>query len=297
MSLINQKINNNNIFRNNITIPNNSKSSIYQNESLPTISYRKIPRINKINNRHNINPIKSPKLNKYLRSDLINPPSNDSIKHDFITKVIVENPPSTNDIIFILENYLKKNNSNSLYKSYYEPNTMLFSFEEEKVALDFINLLFKEKKTNPHFYKTNITVNLTEKKNKVKFPDINRKVAKEVLGRLYYGFGYEKKEKPKKKIYGNFSFGLESPFYYVNSKKIKKSMSESNSKEKNISSRILKEHKGDKFGYVGYDGKPLKSYKNFKINVLNTSYKPMSKFILRKDEKNKWMSPLDFKVY
>ena len=297
MSLINQKINNNYILRNNKTIPNNSKSSVYQNESLPTISYRKIPKINRINNRHNINPIKSPKLNKYLKSDLINPPSNDSIKHDFITKVFIENPPSPNDIIFILENYLKRNNINSLYKSDYEINTMIFSFEEEKVALDFINLLFKEKKTNPHFYKTNITVNLTEKKNKVKFPDINNKVAKEVLGRLYYGCGYEKKEKPKKKIYGNFSFGIESPFYYVNSKKIKKSMSESNSKEKNISSRILKEHKGDKFGYVGYDGKPLKSYKNFKINVLNTSYKPMSKFILRKDDKKKWMSPLDFKMY
>jgi hypothetical protein len=297
MSLINQKINNNYILRNNKTIPNNSKSSVYQNESLPTISYRKIPKINRINNRHNINPIKSPKLNKYLKSDLINPPSNDSIKHDFITKVFIENPPSPNDIIFILENYLKRNNINSLYKSDYEINTMIFSFEEEKVALDFINLLFKEKKTNPHFYKTNITVNLTEKKNKVKFPDINNKVAKEVLGRLYYGYGYEKKEKPKKKIYGNFSFGIESPFYYVNSKKIKKSMSESNSKEKNISSRILKEHKGDKFGYVGYDGKPLKSYKNFKINVLNTSYKPMSKFILRKDDKKKWMSPLDFKMY
>ena len=297
MSLINQKINNNYILRNNKTIPNNSKSSVYQNESLPTISYRKIPKINRINNRHNINPIKSPKLNKYLKSDLINPPSNDSIKHDFITKVFIENPPSPNDIIFILENYLKRNNINSLYKSDYEINTMIFSFEEEKVALDFINLLFKEKKTNPHFYKTNITVNLTEKKNKVKFPDINNKAAKEVLGRLYYGYGYEKKEKPKKKIYGNFSFGIESPFYYVNSKKIKKSMSESNSKEKNISSRILKEHKGDKFGYVGYDGKPLKSYKNFKINVLNTSYKPMSKFILRKDDKKKWMSPLDFKMY
>ena len=297
MSLINQKINNNYILRNNKTIPNNSKSSVYQNEFLPTISYRKIPKINRINNRHNINPIKSPKLNKYLKSDLINPPSNDSIKHDFITKVFIENPPSPNDIIFILENYLKRNNINSLYKSDYEINTMIFSFEEEKVALDFINLLFKEKKTNPHFYKTKITVNLTEKKNKVKFPDINNKVAKEVLGRLYYGYGYEKKEKPKKKIYGNFSFGIESPFYYVNSKKIKKSMSESNSKEKNISSRILKEHKGDKFGYVGYDGKPLKSYKNFKINVLNTSYKPMSKFILRKDDKKKWMSPLDFKMY
>ena len=140
-------------------------------------------------------------------------------------------------------------------------------------------------------------MNLTEKKNKMKFTDINNKIAKEVLGRLYYGLGYEKREKPQKKIYGNFCFGIDSPFYYVNSKKIKKSMSGPNSTEKNITKRVLKEHKGDKFGYVGYDGKPLKTYKNYKINLLNTSYKPMSKFILRKVDKKKWMSPLDFKMY
>ena len=37
-----------------------------------------------------------------------------------------------------------------------------------------------------------------------------------------YGLGYEKKEKPKKKILGNINFGMESPFYNVNKKKMKK---------------------------------------------------------------------------
>ena len=292
-----QKINNHISIKNLKTIQNNSQVYSNKEESLPVLSYRKIQKLNKLNIRRNLNPFKIPKINNSSKNIFLNLPSNGSIKHDFITKVIIENPPSQNDIIFILENYLKRNKCNSLYKSDYENNTMTLSFEEEKVALDFMNLIFKEKKNNPHFYRTNITVNLKEKKNKNKFPEINDKIAKEVLGRLYYGIGYEKKEKPKKKIYGNFSFGIDSPFYYVNSKKNKKSMSEPNSQEKNLNKRVLKEHKGDKFGYVGYDGKPLKSYKNFRINLLNTSYKPMSKFILRKEDRKKWMSPLDFKMY
>ena len=52
-------------------------------------------------------------------------------------------------------------------------------------------------------------MNLTEKKNKMKFPDINNKIAKEVLRRLYYSLGYEKREKPQKIIYGNFCFGID----------------------------------------------------------------------------------------
>ena len=294
---MNQKINNHISIKNLKTIQNNSQVYSNKKESLPVLSYRKIQKLNNLNIRRNLNPFKIPKINNSSKNIFLNLPSNGSIKHDFITKVIIENPPSQNDIIFILENYLKRNKCDSLYKSDYENNTMTLLFEEEKVALDFINLIFKEKKNNPYFYRTNITVNLKEKKNKNKFPEINDKIAKEVLGRLYYGIGYEKKEKPKKKIYGNFSFGIDSPFYYVNSKKNKKSMSEPNSQEKNLNKRVLKEHKGDKFGYVGYDGKPLKSYKNFRINLLNTSYKPMSKFILRKEDRKKWMSPLDFKMY
>ena len=43
----------------------------------------------------------------------------------------------------------------------------------------------------------------------MKFPDINNKIAKEVLRRLYYSLGYEKREKPQKIIYGNFCFGID----------------------------------------------------------------------------------------
>lgn len=296
MSLLKPKINNNYFQRNNQTLHTTSLSQIYQNESLPTISNIKIPKINKLYDKHNLNPLKSLNIKNSFKKVLLSP-TKESNKIDYITKITVENPPSLNDVEFVLENYIKRNKCNSKYKSYYDMNTMIFYFEEEKMAFDFMKLMFQEKKTNPYYQETKITANLYEKKNKNKFSDINNKIANEVLQRLFYGNGYVKKEKPKKKILGNYNFGIESPFYNVNSKRMKKNFSEINHNEKNLFKKMIKEHKGDKFGYIGYDGKPLKTYKKLKINLLNTSYKPISNFIVREENKNKWMSPLDFKIY
>ena len=295
MSFIDQLNNSKIYYRNNHTIQNNLLSDNNPEQFLPTIPIRNIPKSNRKSHINNLKLIQSSKIRKSFKNDILSP-SNNSNKHDFITKIIIENPPSPNDVSFILENYIYKNKVSSLYKSLYELNTMIFFFAEEKVALDFMKLLFQEKKYNPKYYNTKISINLMEQTKK-KLPDINQKIAREVLRRLYYGFGYEKKEKPKKKILGNINFGMESPFYNVNKKKMKKNRSEINSKEKNLFKKVLKEHKGDKFGYIGYDGKPLKSYKTLNINLLNTSYKPISSFIVRDVDKNKWMSPMDFKMY
>ena len=295
MSFIDQLNNSKIYYRNNHTIQNNLLSDNNPEQFLPTIPIRNIPKSNRKFHINNLKLIQSPKIRKSFKNDILSP-SNNSNKHDFITKIIIENPPSPNDVSFILENYIYKNKVSSLYKSLYELNTMIFFFAEEKVAIDFMKLLFQEKKYNPKYYNTKISINLMEQTKK-KLPDINQKIAREVLRRLYYGLGYEKKEKPKKKILGNINFGMESPFYNVNKKKMKKNRSEINSKEKNLFKKVLKEHKGDKFGYIGYDGKPLKSYKTLNINLLNTSYKPISSFIVRDVDKNKWMSPMDFKMY
>jgi len=309
MSLIEEKINKNIIQRNNQSLQKNSQSFNYKIESLPTISFHKIPKIKKINNPHNLKTIKSLSIKKSVKKILLNPIINNNIsddkqintnKTDYITKIIIENPPTRKEINFILENYLNKNKYESKYKSYYDNNTMIFLFEEEKVALDFMHLLFQEKQINPQYRYTTININLSEKKNKVSLPEINNKnkIAGEVLKRLYYGVGYEKREKPVKKIFGNFKFAIESPFYYVNSKRDKKSMSEVNSKEKNFFNKRLKGNSGDnKIGYFGIDEKVLKYNKNSRINLLNTSFKPSIKIIVRDEDKSKWMSPLDFKIY
>ena len=309
MSLIEEKINKNIIRRNNQTLQNNSQSFNYKIESLPTISFQKIPKIKKVNNPNNLKTIKSQTIKKAVKKILLSPISNlnnsddeqiNTNKTDYITKIIIENPPSVKNINFILENYLSKNKCESKYKSFYNNNTMMFMFEEEKIALDFMHLLFEEKQVNPQYRYTTININLSEKKNKLKLPEIKNKnrIASEVLKRLFYGVGYEKKEKPVKKNFGNFKFAIQSPFYYVNSKRDKKSMSELNSKEKNFFNKKLKGNFGDsKNGYFGIDEKVMKYNKNSRINLLNTSFKPSIKIIVREEDKSKWMSPLDFKMY
>ena len=297
MSLLEQKINNKFCYRNNPTINNISKSYLYKKESLPTISYNKLPKINTFNNRNNLRLVQSPKIKRPAKNVLLSPIRNSKIepinlnKTDFITKVIIENALYPNEIVFILDNYLKKEKCESKYKLYNDINTMIFIFEEEKVALDFMKLIFQEKKTNPNYLYTTINVILSEKKRNSKFLDINNKIAKEVLQRLYYGIGYEKKEKPKKKIIGNIQFSIESPYYNPNAKRMKKNFSDLNALEKNLFNKKFEKSKIENYFSFG------KNNKKFNINLLNTSYKPPYKVIVRDVDKAKWMTPLDFSIY
>lgn len=293
MSLIDKKNSQNILLRNNQTFINNSQSYTHRNDSLPTISFHKIPKLNKLYNRHNLNLVKSPKITNSVKNVLLSPVRNNNNiyqtsenKKDYITKIIIQNYPSVNEVIFIFENYLKNNQFESKYKLFYETNTIIFIFEEENVALDFMKLLFKEKQINRKYKYTTININLLKKeKEHSTLPEINKKIADEVLQRLYYGFGYEKKEKPVKKILGNF------PFFNSISKSIKQ-------KIKNIFNKKLKVIKKDKnINKLGYNGQPLKTNNKLKINLLNTSYKPIPKTIVRDEDKNKWMCPLDFKIY
>ena len=297
MSLIEQKIKKKFFYRNNPTLNNISKSYLYKKESLPTISYNKLPKINTFNNRNNLRLVQSPSIKRPTNNILLSPIRNSQIeqtnlnKTDFITKVIIENPPSPNSVVFILDNYLKKEKYEAKYKLYNDINTMIFIFEEEKVALDFMKLIFQEKKTNPYYQFTTINVILSEKKRNSKFLDVNNKIAKEVLQRLYYGIGYEKKEKPKKKIIGNIQFSIESPYYNPNTKRMKKNFSDLNALEKNLFNKKFEKSKIENYFSFG------KNNKKFNINLLNTSYKPPYKVIVRDVDKAKWMTPLDFSIY
>ena len=107
MCLIEQKIKKKFFYRNNPTLNNISKSYLYKKESLPTISYNKLPKINTFNNRNNLRLVQSPSIKRPTNNILLSPIRNSQIeqtnlnKTDFITKVIIENPPSPNSVVFI----------------------------------------------------------------------------------------------------------------------------------------------------------------------------------------------------
>ena len=128
-----------------------------------------------------------------------------------------------------------------------------------------------------------------------------RGLSHESILKLFNGNSYVRPVKPLPKIYGNFNFGLKSPFFSIHDKIIRKN--KKNRSEKSFNSKNKNNYLnsvpncGDINGYVGYDGKPLKNYEKLRISVLDTHYKPNSGFEYREDNKDRWVSPDNFKFY
>ena len=102
--------------------------------------------------------------------------------------------------------------------------------------------------------------------------------------KLYKGNSYVKQEKKIPKNLGYLNNGI-LPFFDSNENRFKLI-------KKNI---INNKNKHNLF--VGYDGKPLKSYQKLRINVLDTHYNPIFNHKIREENKSKWLSPYSFKFY
>ena len=278
-----------------------------------TINYTTIPTVNSRNDRYenefdkkdtdnnnNLNSLVSAKtesVNSPKKIQNLNKPK--IINNPYFAKVILVNGPSPNDIIYLLENYLTENNYKITYEKFIEVNKITFTFHEEKIAYEYMKLIYNEKNKGNAYRNINVFLSLSPNKRYIRdLENKKRGISTESILKLFHGNSYVKKEKPLPKIYGNINFGMKSPFYNMFEKRINKinngkSVSNKNFYNKNNSVSI----KGDINGYVGYDGKPLKNYEKLKINVLDTHYKPISSFEYRKENKKKWMSPTNFKMY
>ena len=322
MLLFRQNVNNNPPSQDYQTLQNKIEEKQEPNEHFPTISndknsiYTTIPTLTNKNIRYgtefNDFSIKDTNSNnnvKTLSNDNMTPPkiitNFNKIKtneNQFYAKVILKNTPSPKHIVSLLQDYLTENNYKIYYETSYDSDKIIFSFHEEKIAFEFTKLIYKEKNKNLAY--RDIIVHLSLSPNdtyiKKKLENKKRGLPTESILKLFNGNSYVKKIKPPPKIYGNIHFGLKSPFYNVNEKKMKlnkeknaKSFSDKNLFNKNNSISC----NGDLYGYVGYDGKPLKNYEKLRINVLDTHYNPISSFEFREDDKNRWVSPTNFKVY
>ena len=253
------------------------------------------------NNNNNLNTLISAKT-EGLNSEKITP---NLIKirktnNKFFAKVVLVNGPSPNDIIHLLEKYLTENNYQITYDTDIEVNKITFTFHEEKIAYEFMKLIYNEKNKGHAYRNVNVFLFLSPNKRYIReLENKKRGISAESILRLFNGNSYVKKEKPLPKIYGNINFGMKSPFY--NGYERKKSNNTNNGKSFSNKEFFNKNNsfsvKGDINGYVGYDGKPLKNYEKLKISVLDTHYKPISGFEYREDNKNKWVSPTNFKMY
>lgn len=215
-------------------------------------------------------------------------------KNPFLARVELENIRSKKDCIYLLEEYLKSNNINSQYEINNEQDKIIFSFYDEKIAFEFTKIIYNEKNKNILYKNVLVHLKLLPNKSYLKKQKSERKrgLSIESIIKLYKGSSYVKRPKVLPKIKGNINFGLKSPFYNVHNSN-NKINSEKKIKNKNFFSR--NSNTGDLFGYIGYDGNPLKSYEKLKISVLDTHYNPFSNMKYREEDKKKWVSPTNFK--
>lgn len=295
------------------TIKEQADDSIPKVSSEKQLDFVTIPTSNSniINKRYNndspfkdLFQIRTPKV---LKTEIIRPKIISNLndiktnKNQYYSKVIIQNVPSTNTMIDLLENYLTENNYKIYYETSFESDKIIFVFHEEKIAFEFTKLLYNEKNKNPLYKDIIIRLSLSPNQIYIKNNMENKKrgLSHESILKLFNGNSYVRPVKPPKKIYGNFNFGIKSPFFSIHDKinKINKNRSEKsfdgNHKLKYLNSVP---NSGDINGYVGYDGKPLKNYEKLRISVLDTHYNPSS-FEYREDNKDRWVSPSNFKFY
>ena len=219
----------------------------------------------------------------------------------YIAKVILENVRSLKDCIYLLDNYLKSNNIQTYYEANSVQDKLVFMFADEKIAFEFSKIIYNEKNKN-YLYK-NVKVHFSLEPNqtflkKQKIKNRKRGLPYESIMQLYRGSSYVKKVKEFPKIQGNINLvnlgikSIKSPFYSVN---LKKKINLFN-KSRHIKFSRNEAHNSID-AYIGYDGNPLKSYEKQKISVLDTHYNPFSNIKYRAENKNKWMSPNNFKFY
>ena len=214
----------------------------------------------------------------------------------YIARVVLENVRSLKDCIFLLENYLKSNNIQTYYETNSNLDKIIFLFADEKIAFEFTKIIYTEKNKN-YLYK-NVKVNFSLEPNKTylkkqKLNNRKRGLSFESIMQLYRGSSYVKKVKEVPQSIGNVNLGIKSPFYVVNINRKKKKINTSSHLKFKI--RDLNNINAD--GYIGYDGNPLKNYERLKISVLDTHYNPFSNIKYREINKNKWLSPSNFKFY
>lgn len=197
----------------------------------------------------------------------------------FFSKVIIENFSSRNKLINLLERFLSENYHDVNYEENEENNRIEFSFIEEEVAFNFTKLLHQQKARTPSFYNIGVRLSLVPNKNFGKDTNtpLKRKgLSPQSIERLFSGFGVLSRNKEEKKIHkinGTLDLGISSPFLYPHERKKMK-------KEKTIETE---------------SGIRYKDYSHLPIRVLDAEYKPKVDYNYRPEQKNRWVSPANFK--
>ena len=129
--------------------------------------------------------------------------------NQFLQKIIIENHPSTEDLMYLLDNFLIENNYPIDFITENESNKIIITFNQENVAFNFTKKLNLEKIKNPLYSVTNITLTLVKNENFSPPKIIKRKKGLSIdkIERLYKGDKILNSNKPikTKSKFGNIT--------------------------------------------------------------------------------------------
>lgn len=302
---INMNINNNNLISINNRYSNRSSTKVTFSADNPNkntntnnnnTSILNSTNINNNNNNSNNINTNNPNNNSNALSQIsLTSPTNMNLNlsnsinintSKFFSKVIVENIPSQQKIMCVFEQFITENKIPVSYGSEsIEPNTIIFTFDSEEVAFNFTKTLNYYKNNNNYYNEISVRLSLIPNKKYGKaggeFSPRKRGLSSESILKLFQGNSYVRKVKVAPKIESYVHVGERSPFIFKDSKKLVKNRS-------------------DKLWNKNYNNlKNYQEYKNYNINVLNTQYRKggVPPDIHRTDNKEKWVSPENFKLW
>ena len=125
----------------------------------------------------------------------------------FVQKLIIQNHPSTENILYTLEHFLSENNYETDYVTDNEPNKLIILFYNDEIAYNFTKELNYEKTKNPAYSDINITLSIILNENYKPPKNLKKKkfLSFESIERLYKGETlYQKPNNKKAKTRRNF---------------------------------------------------------------------------------------------
>ena len=125
----------------------------------------------------------------------------------FVQKLIIQNHPSTENILYTLEHFLSENDYETDYVTDNEQNKLIILFYNDEIAYNFTKELNIEKIKNPAYSEINITLSIIKNENYKPPKNLKKKkfLSFESIERLYKGETlYQKPNNKKAKTKSKF---------------------------------------------------------------------------------------------
>ena len=125
----------------------------------------------------------------------------------FAQKLIIQNHPSTENILYTLEHFLSENDYETDYLTDNEPNKLIILFYNDEIAYNFTKELNIEKIKNPAYSEINISLSIIQNENYKPPKNLKKKkfLSFESIERLYKGETlYQKPNNKKTKTKSKF---------------------------------------------------------------------------------------------